>query len=305
MNMLPPSAISKILIASAILSLAACHQEKQQAHMPGVATRASAVPLPASRGMEMYWWGFDDGGDSAALARKLQEYISNSVPLSENTRHDWTRNGLRMVSIPRENIPALELALRVNGVQRKSMGEVSDWATLAAGPPWTGRQQLQMSEGELVLEAGRLRLIARAWTSPDILEGRNGEPGILRYVTRVEMAIQHEERDERPRELFREHTDLRGIHDAGLVLSRTIANFDVWPNEAVLIFPEPPDADLPSLATSRPEPPVATAEAGPEIPRMPTAGELLLAGRPLGKGPARRAIIVLMNAKSTAPDEPK
>ncbi len=298
MNMNFNSTISNLLIASAILAVASCGQEKTPpAHMPGVATRASSIPLPTTRGMEMYWWGFDDGGDAASLARHLQQYVANSVPISEKTQLAWQRNGLRMVSIPRDDVPALELALKVNGAQRKAMGEVSDWATLAAGPPWTGRQQLQMSEGELVLEAGRLRLIARAWTSPDILEGRNGEVGILRYVTRVEMAIQHEERDERPRELFREHNALRGIHESGLVLSRTIANFDVWPNEAVLIFPESPDSDLHALAIASTEPPPTNADAGPELPRLPTAGELLLAGRPLGKGPARRAIIVLMNAK--------
>lgn len=293
--------ISRLLAVAALFTIASCGKEQAQiAQMPGAAIRASSIPLPATRGLEMYWWGFDDNGDAAALARKLQQYVSNSVPISDRVQEAWKRNGLRMISVPRDAVPAIEEALKVNGVQRKSLGEVSAWATLASGPAWTGVQQLQMSEGELALDSGRLRLIARAWTVPDILEGRNGEAGILRYVTRIEMGVQHQEREGRSRELFRESTDLSDIHEAGLVLSRTIAGFDVWPNEAILIFPEPPGADLLSLASSRPEPEPLSVEAGPEVPRMPTAGELLLAGQALGKGPARRAIIVLMNAKPTA-----
>ena len=187
--------IPRLVAVAAIVTLSSCGKDQTQiAQMPGAAIRASAIPLAASRGLERYWWGFDDNGDAAALARKLQQYVSNSVPISEKTRDAWRRNGLRMISVPRDAVPALEKSLKVNGVQRKSLGEVSAWATLAAGPAWTGVQQLQMSEGELSLESGRLRLIARAWTVPDILEGRNGEVGTLRYVTRIEMGVQHQER---------------------------------------------------------------------------------------------------------------
>ena len=293
------SLCTRLIITAAGLAIASCGggQKPQVPQMPGVAFRASVIPPPPSRGLEMYWWGFDDGGDGATLARHLREYVANSVPISAAMQQAWRLNGLRMVSVPQQDVAVIEEALKANGTQRKLLGEVTAWATLAAGPAWTGQQRLQMAEGELGLEGGRLRLIARAWTVPDIVEGRDGELGMLRYVTRVEIAVQHEERDGRTRELTREPTDTRGIHEAGLVLSRTIASFDLWPNEAVLIFPEPPDADLIVLASSRPEPETESVEAGPEVPRMPTAGELLLAGRALGKGAARRAVIVLMNAQ--------
>ena len=285
------------MLAGLVCSIASCGSQ------PAKATPPPALPRPTTRGLQMLWWGFDDGGDPAALSRILREYVANSIPLGRTQQKAWVANGLRMVSVPRADLPELERALKVNGTQRKSLGEVTAWGTLASGPQWGGEQPLQMEAGELTLGPGRLRLIARSWTASDVVAARDGNPGLLRFVTRVEMGVQHEEQEqESDRNPLDPAVKLRRIQDAGLVLSSTVVGFDIWPREAILIFPEPPESDLVSLAGSRPEPAEsATEPLGPEVLRSATPGELLLAGGVLGRHPARRAVFVLMGEAAENP----
>ncbi len=308
--------------------------------LPGCASPAPSpkTPHPASpavrgadSGLELRWWVLPDDGD--VIARALAAYEDRPTPADGAGREVWRANGLRLISVPTADLPALQARfqqlrsqvlindLRAAGIaeadlarvaatmapaaattQEQWLGEVPRWTDAVRGPqmgPGTGRGTvIKMDVGPLALGAGRLRLLLRAWTVPTALTSDHAAAGL-----RVELAPQFEQSRTIPTERDIGLLPPLAVEEQGLILSRLVLSMTLDGTESLLIVADRPDTDWAAIASGAPLPSPAPATVfGPPTPDGITLGEAMLSSdpspRPDGTGQAPRgptkAVVVLV-----------
>lgn len=219
----------------------------------------------SERGLELVTAG--SALDQATLAALLAPYLSEPLPFPASTIASWQSNGLRVVSVPIDQLSALATSLStVGSPQRQWLGEPAAWTELAAGPE--RRAQLIALDAErLELSPGRLRLLARAWLVPLDPAASAAPDGRPRAALHIELIPQHQESLRRsdaidPTLRITEPTLQR--EEEGLLFTRLSANASLLPGRALVIVPERPGVDWRKLAAVAPE-------RGPDQPIAPTS----------------------------------
>ncbi|MCC6660178.1 MAG: hypothetical protein IT437_04760 [Phycisphaerales bacterium] len=245
----------------------------------------------AQDGLEMWWWVVS--GEHAPVTPLLVPYLDRPVPLPDADIQRLRRGGLRVVSVPLDDLAGLQARLpTIGAVQHQWLGQVPAWTDVVSGPPRPDRTTVDVGDGLLALEPGRLRMLLRCWVVPDPdTEGTAWPAGAVH----IELAPQHvpDARHARPT-LSAKHA-VPAPEDQGLVLGRFAASFTMKGGHAILLVPESAAADWTTpVAPATPDQP-RNGPVGPQVAAPPTIGEALLAGRVDEKSGRRtRAIIVLI-----------
>lgn len=251
-------------------------------------------------GLEVQWWVVDDPESfvGAALAKYGAHTESD---LDEATRDLWWSNGLRVLAIPLDDLARVKSRLDVGAVGHVQwLGLLPTWTQIVVGPEFKGRRAINLDSGEagrVVLDGGKMRLLARCWTAP----AGDGKPTI-----RLELMPQHVEPDvAKRREMASIESKPWGIEDEGLVFTRLRAGWSADGSVAYLIVPEAPVTDWEKVA-ERSEQSAAAREreqniasatrVGPFEGSIPSVGEAMLTSAlsdPEGRI-GKRIVIVLV-----------
>jgi hypothetical protein len=242
----------------------------------------------------MWWWVVS--GEHAPVVPLLLPYAERPLPFTPEQVEVLRRGGFRAVSVPLEDLEGLQSRLpTIGAVQHQWLGQMPEWTDVISGRALPERTTVDVGDGLLALEPGRLRMLLRCWVVPDPGAGDSAWPA---GAVHIDLAPQHmpAEQGARP-----------GIaaarvqpQDQGLVLSRFAVSFTMKGGEAILLVPESASADWsePEASRDRSTPPVGPV--GPPVAAPPTIGESLLATPKDERTGARtRAIIVLI---ARAPD---
>jgi hypothetical protein len=205
----------------------------------------------------------------------LGPYSDRPVPIPDDLRRAWAASGLRVYAVPRADLDAIELKVRlVAPVQRQWLGEVPAWTNLADGP-WSNAAMALYVAGDTVrMEAGRLRLLGRAWSAP-IATPEGPAPSL-----RVELVPQHEPAQTDQERLMVTAGLSKPSEDRGVRFERLATGFSLTSDDALIVVP--------------------TARPGPEEPVQPfrvrprSLGEAMLAREGTETTARARAVIVLL-----------
>lgn len=233
-------------------------------------------PAPAA-GLELRLWVVDDS--AGALEAELGSFGLAGVEAPVEQVELWRANGLGVSAIPLEELDGALAGLRPVGPrQTQWLGVLPEWSVLAAGPGWSGTHAAALDAGVLELEAGRLRLVGRAWALPPA-------PGRGSARLRIELAPQHAEARGRERSAAelgdpRLSTDA----DAGPIYTRLALEISATGERAFAVYPvEPP----------RPEGGASQPAVGPALPEHPSLGAVMLRGAD-GTGEGHLAMVLVL-----------
>lgn len=200
------------------------------------------------------WWAART--DSKTLSETLAPYLRNNAELDARTRALWQANGLRLISVPIDQVDTIRQLLRQSGgVQRQWLGQVPVWTDVIHGVAWPSLQAVEMDNGHLHLGAGRIRILLRCWTMP--VPGSSvssSASGGIQTAMRAEMLLQHQEPPRvDPASIYERPANVSDALSEGLVFSRLAASILLPPDRALLILPEAPEVDWRSLAQMPPD----------------------------------------------------
>lgn len=296
-----------------------------------VATGGTTVAVPPvspgvvgnQSGLEIQWWVVDDpesfvgaalakyadgrGEDASTPRMEDASGISEDrVParsgeLDDATRSLWWSNGLRILTVPIDDLGRIKSRLDVGAIGHTQwLGLLPTWTQVLAGPDFEGRRAINLDSGEggrVVLDGGKLRLLTRCWTAPS----GDGTPTI-----RIELVPQHVEPNAaKLRELAALESRAWTIEDEGLIFTRLRAGWSANGNVAYLIVPESPTTDWTkvseraerSAAAREREQNIAEAtRVGPFAGAIPSVGEAMLTSAlsdPEGKIGKRIVIVIV------------
>lgn len=250
--------------------LAGCASSRSTAPTSTTQAPPPQRPTTAERGLTVFTYIISER-DQGALARGLAPYI-------ETPQDELTASGLRIVRAPADRVAPLLRGLSVLGSQRRLVGVLHRHAPISQSASWNGVARLSMSDGELILGSGRLRLLARCWVAPDT--GRSPPRGPVRSAMVVELLPQHEAAERAPRSLATGVSSARlDERDAGLCFERLASAFSLSRDEVLIIAPISPDRDWAELIARETAPRPEASDpviAGPPRARQPTLGEAML-----------------------------
>ncbi len=263
-----------------------------------VGAEKPAEPVTPMRGLvsglgTQTWIVNDTTGE---IGRALAAYAGRALPARAEQVRVWRAGGLRIVAVPEGELERLRDSLSLVGPQQQRWsGELVTWTPIVAGVAWRGERKLSIGTGAdlrgrevLKLPEGRMRLLARAYALPTLVEGK------LESRMTIELVPQHEEPEGSARALTRQ---LHGAGDAeqrGLLFRRMALEFVAVPGECYLITGEAPELEWVSDAERSSDSP------GPEMTGegrgegAPTLGEALLTGVEAEGMSRARVIVVLM-----------
>lgn len=287
----------RAIAAGSLTLLTGCASPQQAPQPRGPDTARPPIALTGAfaenqAGLEIQWWTITDRGDGA-LARALAPYETDPVPMPERVRDNWRRNGLRFVAIPVDEVAAALGSLPLEDkVNRIWLGQTPGWSVAAPGAPWTGDRVLLIDGETIVLHAGQLRLLVRAWVSPT-----EGAPTL-----RTDVALQYRDRSasantEAP---FERPTTIRRPETEGMIFRTLTASMELTGAMVYCIVSEDPDVDwgaaampdgadageptgVPTLPVLAPDPfaeaerePDEADDLGPAPPGIPLLADALL-----------------------------
>jgi len=263
-------------------------------------------PEPAVVELEV-WRVLDQRGD---VARLLAPFAQNPVPFGNDVIDRWRSAGLRVVAVAPRELEETRAELPAAGpLVRHSIAPAALWTPIARGPGWRGRRVLQSVEGPLALDAGAMRLLARAWTSPPSNPASDPRP-----VIRLELVVQHlplfGARDTFSLDPAPDPTSL----EAGFTFDRLDAEAFLDGSIALVITSDAPDSDWSQWLQDDEDSEEGTgdeessekgnepsdsetdesAPAGPTPPAIVTLGEAMLSDWATASPRGLRAVVVLM-----------
>ncbi|HRQ73562.1 MAG TPA: hypothetical protein PLU35_11080 [Phycisphaerales bacterium] len=259
---------------------------------------AQVAPAPVVRGaesgIEVAWWVVDDR--EGALAAAIRAHLDRPVPAPSDQVRLWRANGLHVFALPPTAVEEVRSALPVLGpVQRQWLGLLSEWAEVVKGPELAAERAAGLDSGVLRLEPGRLRMLARCWTVPDLSRTVESTPAAL---LRLELMPQLAERRRRDAIAPLEGPRPTGATDAGLTFARLTLSITADGGDAIVIVGAPPAHDWTlASAPERPETPQDAAVIspfGPPPPGAPTIGELMLTGAPLTSAAETTRVVLVV-----------
>ncbi|MCC6230889.1 MAG: hypothetical protein IT432_16885 [Phycisphaerales bacterium] len=278
--------------------LAACGIDGKE---PAPASRGGEATKPTRAtpsGLETQTWVVND--TTGEVGRALAGYAASTVPAKAEQIRVWRAGGLRIVAVPAADLQTLRNSLSLTGPQQQLWnGELSKWTPILAGPAWNGDRELSVAAGPtlrqrepLTLPTGRLRLLARAYALPTIVDES------LRSRLTIELVPQHEEPDGSARALQRQ---LRGGGDAeqrGMIFKRMTLEFVARPGECYLITADAPEMEwIADTERSSDSPgPEMTHEGRVDAP--PTLGEAMLTSA-ADDGTLRARVILVLVPKTS------
>lgn len=288
------SKTTRILVAALVLIvIGGCARDGDAALKTGV--RPGLVGTES--GLQLQWWRVDD--TNHALGRTLAKYADRPVPMHESVRALWRENGLRVVSVPVEELSAMRKdvwraarALRLDadatgGTKRQRtelsglvrvhaewLGQRPRWTEIASGREMPRGAVIALDSGHVRLGPGRIRLLARCWSIP--LTGLSARvPAGLR----VELALQWADlnRTDRNQPTLEEVTILRAAEDEGMVFTRFVAEMIAVKGQALVIVTDSPGTDWNARVEDETELVILPAATLPTLGRSllsdPGAGE--------------------------------
>ena len=263
-----------------------------------------------------------------ALARALADLSASPEWLDGETAALWRSNGLRVLSMPIEQLTSLRQSLPAGGpTENRELGESTSWTPIATGPDLADRV-LRLDSGLLEVGPGQVRLLARSWIEPVILTEQNqGEQAAMSRVgsrVRIELAPQYAERLAARSPLQIEAERRPSAVDRGLVFDRLVLSMLVGGDMAIVLIGESPDVDWNDLAeqndsglddsrddqgqddledgdaaeTPPPDDRVEFPLAGPRL--HPTLGEALLNASSYAAGSSPLRVVVVLVASPPA-----
>lgn len=205
-------------------------------------TEAEPIGMWQEAGVELHWWLVDDG--DAAVARALSSdslaEIAGSASAAEAREFDaevlesWRRSGLRVYSLPPGSFAPLQRRLPPRRTwERAWLGQPIDWRELVAGRSLSQGALVQADGVTLPLPSGRLRLLARAWLTPDA-----GRPAI-----HLELLPQLAQRNPALTMNPQRQVEVISQLDAGRVFDTLHLRGRLIPGRVYLIVPAAPDED--------------------------------------------------------------
>lgn len=239
-----PGMVFRRLIAVFPLFLAACSHKAATETTTTLAPsdlRTGPAVVGADAGLEVAW--FVTSADEQTLGAILGKYAGNLVPLSSEQQALWQAHGLRMVSIPLEDVDAVTGELKTSGQsQRQWLGQAYSWTEVVRGPEMPGGRTIALDAERIRLGPGALRLLIRDWIEPAPATSESAPPVAM---LRVEIVPQHE--DNRARALRADPLGLTppriAPEEQGLLFSRLYARLSVPSGNAYLIIPERPGVE--------------------------------------------------------------
>lgn len=249
---------------------------------------------PLGAGIDVVNYPIDDARGS--IGRALASWSDRAVPIPPAAAELWHRHGLRVLAVPAAEVEGVLRSLPLAGtVQRQSFGVLTRWTPIAIGGSWTGSRVIgglrrPGATADLVLPAGRLRMLARAWDEP-VVDG-----SVARARLRLELLPQHEQTDPDLAAVL--ETPKRPIDRAGRPFDELSVSMMAVPGEVYLIVPEAPgvewqraeDAsnDRPGVTPTRVDPGAATDR------QPPTLGEAMLSNAAYSGSASVKVVVVLV-----------
>ena len=188
--------------------------------------------------------------------------VPEASAVDPQTRDTWARWGFRMVEVPVEELGSVLGSMRpVRPVSNQWLGEFSNWRGLIRAGE-LGQRRVRVGSTTAAIEAGRPRLIARAWTSPQLVDD-----GVVNTL-RVDLGVQIEAGKQSSFTLLPDD-QAKTLDDDGQVIESLFASFTMSGDHALIIVGEQPGADWADL----PEP--SSIDLEPDFPDQmgPTPGE--------------------------------
>lgn len=141
-----------------------------------LAERVEEEPIGIAQetGIEVHWWLVDDTNASVARAlapSRLALWSRSDGPATEFAPHTleaWRSSGLRVFSLSPGSFAPLQQHLPPrHSWERLWLGQSVEWRELVAGRSLPRRELVRVEGTAVPVPAGRLRLLARAWQTPD------------------------------------------------------------------------------------------------------------------------------------------
>jgi len=239
---------------------------------------ASPAERPETAGMELCWWIVGDSGEGGvAINTLLAPYEARPVPLSWRAVEAWHANGLRVMTVPIDDVPALRRSLMpVGAVQTQWLGQATRWTEIARGPTLATPMVIGTDSGPLSLAAGgHLKLAMRCWSTASAWSAETNGPTL--GALQVEIAPIFMPAPAR-QVLGRTMSEA----EPPLVFSRLGLESTLLGEEAILII-----AEGPGESSAR------RSVRGPEDPDLPTLGEAILVPERGEARGGRRVVVVL------------
>ncbi|MCW5776872.1 MAG: hypothetical protein KIS87_10575 [Phycisphaeraceae bacterium] len=259
--------------------------------------RAATAPVVrgAESGIEVALWVVDDR--DGALAAAIRGYLDRPVPAAPDQVRLWRANGLHIFAVPLAAVEDVRPALPVLGpVQRQWLGLLPEWAEVVKGPELASERYAGLDSGVLRLEPGRLRMLARCWTTPDLSRSVASIPA---SNLRLELMPQLADRRRRDPLAPLAEPVPSSAPDAGLTFPRLTLSLAADGSDAFVIVGASPDHDwtlaVPPVRPETPQDGVVVSPFGPLPPGAPTIGELMLTGAPLAStAETTRVVLVVL-----------
>ncbi len=304
-----PAHASPLRAALALIALllSACHRQPAAAS-PSKSATASPVVRGTGSGLEVWTWTVSDRRVAPAappspdgkpppppavrlvdsredLEAVLLPYLDRPVPMPDDLRDRWRACGLRIVAVPVSALDHLPDRMRLVGqVQRQWLGELTSWTDIVHSPTFDTKQSAALDTGTMQLDPGRLRILARCWSSP-----ATNDRGSTVAALRLELVPHHLAKVD-PTRQWRAVAGFEPANE-GLRFERLAAGFTLTQSQAFVIVADNPDTDW---AHASPPPSDDPATTGPVPPRASTLGELLLSSPATPTQPRMRAVMVLL-----------
>ncbi len=276
-----------LLAFTIVATLAGCGSFPET---PTDETRAPADAPAAFKGLRLSSWTLDDrtattgkGPTSAELAfARIESHAQRPVPLGAGVVDAWRREGVRIVAIPRSEADALRAELKLAGpLQQQFFGEVLRWTTVHAGAESEFALLLDQPGGSLRLNAGELRLLARAFVIP----GAPTDDGGVHAAMRLDLAVQHfDPTIVRPDSVDLSATRRPNIEEQGTILRSLSTSAVLDGTDVLVILTQPREAE------ELPEP---SETQGPLPAPLPRVGDALLTDYSSLPKPHVRTILML------------
>lgn len=288
-------------LTGALLGLSACAGGSGgQAPEPTPAEQFSApVVRGADAGLEARLWVVENL--SGVLAGALRDY---PPPAGADAAEldTWKRNGFRVLEVPLDDLePVLATLPTIGPRHREWLGLLPEWVEVVKGAQLASPQTAKLDSGPVTLGPGRLRLVARCWTTPALTPARGDQTATPAALLHIEvmpelLGPKRPDRDEMARLLDTTITPRAGVR--GMAFDRLRLGITASGGSAVIIVPEDPDVDWRADAEGRPEsgldPDAARDVVGPRIPQAPTLGELMLTSLALPESVGDARVVVVL-----------
>lgn len=248
----------------------------------------------AENGLEMHWWVVE--GSPEQIREAMAGYTDADSGACPITRERLAANGLRLVRAPLEDLTSIRSRLDLRGrTDRKWLGQAPWWIEALRGA-LVGQTLVEQQGRVVTLPSGRLRVLARAWTSPSPSGPKMRADVAVQHLPRLSELLPSLTPGDARRTLEPQHQ--------GPIFDETMACLEMEEGYAYLLICDRPGAewdesDAPAVdpleMTYSPLRPEADELIGPPTVPVPTIGERLLrrAATPLTGDRSMTAVVVL------------